>query len=107
MPSHLLSMLRLISQGKGVSKLLEKGLLFPQIAKLLSHAEDEGLIFYNDKDRLVLSEKGRELLMKRAAELDGEVSGWIDPLDSARIDRIDIHVPYLPNARVISQLKKR
>lgn len=102
--SHLVYLLRCIHQGTSTDALLERGLRFSQIARLLSVARNDGLIVYGENDKLVLTAEAHRILAQPVGKDGHEGTGWIDAMDSERTTKVDKLEVYLPNRRVIAKL---
>lgn len=106
--ANLILLLQLVNTSGEVNSLLQRGLLFSQIAELITYAEEEGLIV-EDNDNLKLTEKGLEKMRqvpdsKRSRE-DG---GWISPMDEYRIEKTTLDDIYLPSVKTaLTRLRRR
>lgn len=106
MSKHIAALLRSIHHKKSTASLVEKGLLYHQIAKLIGAALDQDLIEYTNSGGVRLTDAGRRYLFDSDSR-DGEgKEGWIEPLDDMRIPRLGPFDIYIPQRRVLSKLRK-
>lgn len=101
-----LRVLRCIHQRKSINSLIEGGLLYSQIAKLISNLLDDDLIEYGDDNTLLLTRNGLKRLFEPDAKKDTHAEGWIEPLESMRIEKLRIYDIYIPKRSVLSTLRK-
>lgn len=106
MRKHIAELLRSIHQKKSTISLVEKGLLYHQIARLIGEALDQYLIEYSENGVLRLTDAGYRYLFDSNSR-DGEgQEGWIEPLDDMRIPNLGPFDIYIPRRRVLSKLRK-
>lgn len=96
---HLRYLLQMVRGGISVEDLVERGLQYSQIARMLNDAEKQG--FINSKDnKLQLSSLGNikleELLAKEKIAGSGR---WILPEEKRRILKIDKNKIYVPDMK--------
>jgi hypothetical protein len=102
MEPHLHDLLESIRRHSGVEYLLSIGLLYPQIAKLISIAESKKLIEYGDTAELMLTEAGKIALAER--DLPRPKKDWIIPLVEMKISQLEPFEVYFPPKRAIRDL---
>lgn len=103
---HAALVLRCIHQKRSVNGLISEGLLYSQMAKLISHLLDENLIEYGSDDNLLLTRNGLKHLFELDAKKDSHAGGWIEPLENMRIEKLSIFDIYVPRRSVLSTLRK-
>jgi len=97
---HILRILSVIRYQMSIDSLLDVGLEYSQIARLISYVLDDGLVDDADESGLVLTSKGIEMLDSLKRELYPEnSSGWILPSEESRIPKIDKYDIYLPRKK--------
>ena len=93
-------LLQIVYAGADVNPLINSGLTYPQISKLIRHAIADGFIEENvsEKEReFVLTMSGLAFMREggdfKSVRKDG---GWIKPDVNSRIAKLEIYDVYLP-----------
>jgi len=98
-PLYVLKMLHAIRHHLDVEGLLELGLEYYQIARLISELLQNEFIV-NGEQGLALTEKGRKKLDELTQQLfPANSPNWILPSDGNRIPKLDKFDIYLPQKR--------
>lgn len=94
---YVLKILHIIHHRLSVDSLLELGLEYSQITKLLSEALENGLIEDKDEEGLNLTETGIGVMNKLNSEFyPDNHQTWVLPSEENRIPKIDKFDIYLP-----------
>ncbi len=107
MPGYLSLLLRNVQQGRSSSDLQSHGLMYFQIAKLMSRAADRGFLTVDSDGRVALTREGLRYLSNESSSREGSEGGWIDPMYEHRLPPGDSTAIYIPKKHVISKLKDR
>ena len=95
--SYLLRILHAIEYRHSIDDLIDIGLSYSQIAKMITEATKEDLIILDEDKSLRLTEHGKSTLAKLTKELfPAQKIPWLLPTDAARIEPIDKFDIYLP-----------
>jgi hypothetical protein len=97
LPPHVPLLLALIAGNSSLSKLVDEGLTYDQIAELIETTIRRNLVVeYGTELRLTVT--GEQIRLKYLS-LPGKRGGkdWIRPLEEYRIDKIGIDDVYLPS----------
>jgi hypothetical protein len=98
-PVYILKILHIIYYQLSVDSLLDLGLEYSQIIKLLSYVIQERYVS-DSEEGLILTSDGLEIIKKLNKELyTSNPQAWILPLDENRIPKIDKFDIYLPKKR--------
>jgi hypothetical protein len=101
---HVYKMLYVIRYQKSIDSLLDMGLEYSQIAKILSFVLHDGLVDDADENGLMLTSKGVEMLELLGAHHDPKISSaWILPSEENRIPKINKFGIYLPRKKKNAQ----
>jgi len=97
---YLLSILHVIHYRLSIDSLLQLGLEFNQIARLLSEVIQKGLVDDFEKKGLQLTTEGIKQLEKLNKDIySSNPQSWILPSEEFRIPRIGIFDIYLPRKK--------
>ena len=98
-PLYILKMLHIIHHHLGVDGLLDYGLEYFQIAKLISELLQKGFIV-DSEDGLMLTEMGLHQLEKLNNQIYPTNSkSWLLPCEEYRIEKINKFDIYLPRKK--------
>ena len=96
----VLRMLFTIHYQTSISGLLDLGLEYSQISKLISYFLENGLVEESKEEELVLTKQGLELLESlKKQTYPGNSSAWILPSEENRIPKINKFDIYLPRKK--------
>lgn len=98
MDSNRLLLLRVFFAGGEAEALLDYGLTYSQIARLLVDAREDGLILETEEGSKI-SEQAVLIIRSNA---DGSLrrdGGWISPEESSRTEKLGIEEVFLPMPR--------
>lgn len=100
MNTPLAHLLRVIRGGHSVGSLVDTGVSYVEIGRLIARAVESGLVEPVD-GRLVLSRRGEEYLMRSAARLDSPrgLEAHLTEAVQHRIPKVGVADPYLPAYR--------
>jgi hypothetical protein len=99
---YLLRILHIIQYRLSIDSLVELGLAYSQIAKLLSEVIQEGLVSGTGEEGLELTEEGLIYLNKLNKELyPSNPRKWLLPSDENRVSKIDKFDVYLPKKKKV------
>jgi hypothetical protein len=98
--THILKLLHIIHYRLSIDSLVEVGLEYSQIAKLLSNVLENGLVEDLGEKGLKLTADGVKLLENLNKELNPlHTNVWVLPSDENRIPKIDKFDIYLPRKK--------
>lgn len=96
----ILRILDIIYYQLPVDSLLQHGLEYSQIARLLSKVIQEGLVEDSEQDGLHLTKEGVKQFSKLNRKVYSSIpNNWISPCEEHRVPRIGIFDIYLPNKK--------
>ena len=99
---YRLRILHIIHYRLSIDSLVELGLAYSQIAKLLSEVTHEGLVSGTGEEGLELTEEGLIYLNKLNKELfPSNPQTWILPSDENRVSKVDKFDVYLPKKKKV------
>jgi len=97
---NLKLLVQLLIANKGTDPLVKRGLLYSQIARLLTIAHENRLLSLSNES-VEVTEEGREFLQTHGESRPRSDGGWISPQDSERIEKSADEDVYLPSKAVV------
>lgn len=94
--SSVLLLLQLIKNNGSIESLINRGLEYSQIAKLISFIVDEGYASYESNDLHLLKSGVDKLLELNTKFKRTNSDSWISPQDEYKIEKKDKFDIYLP-----------
>lgn len=94
---HILLLLQLIKHRSNIDSLLNNGLEYSQIARLLSQVKSLGLVRLQEEEGLALTESGENRLKELIKKFtDGKSCFFIEPDCKHTISKLKEHDIYIP-----------
>ncbi len=99
MQDSILFKILMIVKGNGnITSLIKDGYKYGQIAEFVNYIIVEKYVVRNDKQAIVLSEKGQEKLIELNKKYKRNSSNqWIAPDNKSRVGKLNENDVYLPN----------
>jgi len=104
LPDSARSVLREVLRAGSANALIRQGYTYLQIVESLSALIGSGLVL-EENGRLSLTAQGKKALLSARNDKSGFF--WLDPRDDARVAKIGLMTPYIPERRSLQGIKHR